>query len=85
MVGRRSHHQALKRVVARVRKHGAIDEAVIDAELMFAMTDHGCSEYFYPPVVAGGANGLTLHYVKNSGVVRYAACIAWLELHTEAD
>ena len=57
--------------MARVRKHGAIGEAIIDAELMFAMTEQGCSEHFYPPVVAGGANGLTLHYVKNNGVVRY--------------
>ena len=31
---------------------------------------HGAQRLAYPPVIAGGANGLSLHYVKNSQVLR---------------
>jgi Xaa-Pro aminopeptidase len=48
----------------------SVREATITHALMEEMARLEMDEYFYPPVVAGGARGLALHYVDNSQSVR---------------
>jgi Xaa-Pro aminopeptidase len=40
-------------------------EYEIQAELTYVMQKHGCTEYAYSPIVAGGENACTLHYITN--------------------
>ncbi|EGD79337.1 hypothetical protein PTSG_12918 [Salpingoeca rosetta] len=46
--------------------HVGQNEHAIDAHLENAFRQQGASMHAYPPVVAGGSNALTLHYVENS-------------------
>ena len=65
----------LPRCHAIVARDGAISEGVIEhilLEEMVATPAHGMQDYFYPPVVAGGGRGCTLHYVANRDIVRCA-------------
>jgi len=45
-------------------------EYEIAAELEYAFRKAGCESWAYPPIVAGGANACTLHYITNRDELR---------------
>jgi len=45
-------------------------EYKLAAEYEFVFTNGGCAAPAYPPIVAGGANACTLHYVDNNAELR---------------
>ena len=44
-------------------------ERALDAYLRYRFSTHGCDQIAYEPVVAGGKNGLGIHYVRNDDVL----------------
>lgn len=57
----RAHTDAMKQ---RWRK-----ENDLDAFLKYQFRRHGCDDVAFEPVVAGGQNGLSIHYVRNDDVL----------------
>lgn len=45
------------------------NEQEIDAILESSFRLHGASMHAYPPVVAGGSNAITLHYISNNAAI----------------
>lgn len=45
-------------------------ERDLDAFLRYRFVTHGCDTLAYEPVVAGGKNGLGIHYIRNDDVLR---------------
>lgn len=63
-VSARAHAHALK-----ITRAG-MTEFEIAAEIQYFMQKNGLREWGYTPIVAGGANATTLHYVKNNEVLK---------------
>jgi len=53
-------------------KKGPVSERLLGARLEFSFVEHGGEAHAYPPVVAGGHRGTTIHYVSNSKSIEYA-------------
>jgi Xaa-Pro aminopeptidase len=45
-----------------------VGEHELDASLEYAVRRQGATRLAYPPVIAGGARALTLHYIRNDQV-----------------
>ena len=63
-VSARAHAHLLK-----ITKPGMI-EADLAAELQYFMRKNGLQDWGYTPIVAGGANATTLHYVRNNEILK---------------
>ena len=57
----KAHTDALRRSFTGERE--------LDAYLRFKFVSYGCDQIAYEPVVAGGRNGLGIHYVRNDDVL----------------
>ena len=58
----RAHTDAMRRAWTR--------EKSLDAFLRHRFIDHGCETSAFEPVVAGGKNALSIHYVRNNDVLQ---------------
>lgn len=71
-----THEIALMREAARITSLGhlramqtcrpGMGEYALEAELSYVFRQHGAEAHAYTPIVAGGANACTLHYVANN-------------------
>lgn len=61
--------QASGRAHTEALRHAFTGERELDAYLRYRFVTHGCDQIAYEPVVAGGKNGLGIHYVRNDDVL----------------
>lgn len=57
----RAHTEALRQIFTTERE--------LDAYLRYRFVAHGCDTVAYEPVIAGGKNGLGIHYIRNDDVL----------------
>lgn len=64
--------QASARTFTHAMKNEFSTERELHAHMDFGFKMMGCDGIAYIPVVAGGTNGLSIHYVRNDNVLKYA-------------
>lgn len=64
--------QASARTFTHAMQNDFSTERELHAHMDFGFKMMGCDNIAYIPVVAGGKNGLSIHYVRNDNVLKYA-------------